>query len=75
MLFGLSYLFKIEGSDRWLFSLSLAQAGEFGFVLLSFSVANQVLPQGLANQLLLVVALSMLLTLMGVVVVGGVPDV
>ncbi|MEO0995815.1 MAG: NAD-binding protein, partial [Pseudomonadota bacterium] len=48
--------------DRWLFSLGLAQAGEFGFVLLSLTVASAVIPQGLADQLLLVVALSMLLT-------------
>ncbi|MEM7302513.1 MAG: cation:proton antiporter [Pseudomonadota bacterium] len=58
----LSFLFGINGSDRWLFSLSLAQAGEFGFVLLSFTVANSVLPAAIADQLLLVVALSMLLT-------------
>ena len=40
----------------------MAQAGEFGFVLLSFTVASNVLPTALADQLLLVVALSMLLT-------------
>lgn len=40
----------------------MAQAGEFGFVLLSFTVANAVIPQPLADQLSLVVALSMLLT-------------
>ena len=62
VLLVLGWLFKIEGSDRWLFGLGLAQAGEFGFVLLSFTVANQVIPQSLADQLLLVVALSMLLT-------------
>ncbi|MBX2839839.1 MAG: monovalent cation:proton antiporter-2 (CPA2) family protein [Gammaproteobacteria bacterium] len=62
ILLGLSKVFKIAGSHRWLFSLSLAQAGEFGFVLLSFTVANHVLPQGVADRLLLVVALSMLLT-------------
>ncbi len=62
ILLGLAYLFRIEGADRWLFALGLAQAGEFGFVLLSFSVANEVLPPALADQLLLVVALSMLLT-------------
>jgi len=62
VLLGLSWIFKIEGSNRWLFSLGLAQAGEFGFVLLSFTVANQVIPQHVADQLLLVVALSMLLT-------------
>ena len=62
VLLALAKVFKIEGQDRWLFGLGLAQAGEFGFVLLSFTVANQVIPQGLADQLLLVVALSMLLT-------------
>ena len=58
----LARLFKLSGSDKWLFSLGLAQAGEFGFVLLSFTVANAVLPSDIADQLLLVVALSMLLT-------------
>ena len=58
----LAIVFKIKGSDRWLFSLGLAQAGEFGFVLLSFTVANQVIPASVADILLLVVALSMLLT-------------
>ena len=55
-------LYKLQGADRWLFSLGLAQAGEFGFVLLSFTVANAVLPRDLADILLLAVALSMLLT-------------
>jgi CPA2 family monovalent cation:H+ antiporter-2 len=58
----LSVFFKIQGAQRWLFALGLAQAGEFGFVLLAFTVANGVLPQALADQLLLIVALSMLLT-------------
>jgi CPA2 family monovalent cation:H+ antiporter-2 len=62
ILFGLSFVFDIRGSDRWLFTLSLAQAGEFGFVLLAFSVGAGVLPPALSDQLLLVVALSMLLT-------------
>ncbi|MFN3171834.1 MAG: cation:proton antiporter [Hyphomicrobiales bacterium] len=62
VLFVLAILFKIRGAHRWLFALGLAQAGEFGFVLLSFTVANAVIPTGLADQLLLVVALSMLLT-------------
>lgn len=58
----LAVLFRIRGADKWLFALGLAQAGEFGFVLLSFTVANAVIPGPLADQLLLVVALSMLLT-------------
>jgi len=62
VLYALSRIFGITGSDRWLFALGLAQAGEFGFVLLSFTVANSVIPAALAQQLLLVVTLSMLLT-------------
>ncbi|MCH9693577.1 MAG: monovalent cation:proton antiporter-2 (CPA2) family protein [Gammaproteobacteria bacterium] len=62
VLYGLSRIFKIGGADRWLFSLGLAQAGEFGFVLLSFTVASSVIPPALAERLMLVVALSMLLT-------------
>jgi CPA2 family monovalent cation:H+ antiporter-2 len=62
VLFVLAIIFKIKGADRWLFALGLAQAGEFGFVLLSFTVANSVIPVGLSDQLLLVVAISMLLT-------------
>lgn len=62
VLFVLAVIFRIEKSNRWLFALSLAQAGEFGFVLLSFTVQNHVLPQGIAQTLSLVVALSMFLT-------------
>lgn len=58
----LALLFRIRAADRWLFALGLAQAGEFGFVLLSFTVAGGIIPSALADQLLLVVALSMLLT-------------
>lgn len=62
ILFALTFVFGIKGSNRYLFALGLAQAGEFGFVLLSFTVQNGVIPQELASTLLLVVALSMLLT-------------
>ena len=62
VLYILAVVFKVEGSDRWLMTLGLAQAGEFGFVLLSFTVANAVIPKPTADLLLLVVAISMLLT-------------
>ena len=62
VLFTLALIFKIKNSDRWLFTLSLAQAGEFGFVLLSFSAQNHVLPADIVQTLSLVVALSMFLT-------------
>ncbi|MCC4223115.1 monovalent cation:proton antiporter-2 (CPA2) family protein [Vibrio campbellii] len=62
ILFVIALTFRIKGSNRWLFTLSLAQAGEFGFVLLSFSVQNHVIPFELSQTLALVVAISMFLT-------------
>ncbi len=62
VLYLLALFFKIGGSDRWLFSLGLAQAGEFGFVLLALAVSNAAIPVDLADNLLLIVALSMLFT-------------
>ena len=62
VLYCLAIVFKVKGSDRWLFALGLAQAGEFGFVLLSLTVGIAVIPEDIADQLLLIVALSMLLT-------------
>ncbi|GGF54350.1 cation:proton antiporter domain-containing protein [Alteromonas lipolytica] len=54
--------FGLKGSNRWLLTLSLAQAGEFGFVLISFAAQNNVLATDLIALLQLVVALSMFLT-------------
>jgi len=62
ILLVLGVLFKLRGRDLWLFTLGLAQAGEFGFVLISFSVNTNVLAPQLSQFLLLIVALSMLLT-------------
>jgi len=58
----LARTFGIGSSDRWLVTLGLAQAGEFGFVLLSFSLQNNVIPADIAQLLALVVAISMFLT-------------
>jgi CPA2 family monovalent cation:H+ antiporter-2 len=46
VLFGLARLFTAAAGDRWLFTLALAQAGEFGFVLLSLQPAEQRHPGG-----------------------------
>ncbi|MGJ8610235.1 MAG: cation:proton antiporter domain-containing protein [Octadecabacter sp.] len=62
VLFMLALLFNLKGRARWLFTLGLAQAGEFGFVLISFSVQQSVLTTSLSADLLLVVALSMMIT-------------
>ncbi|MGB7240728.1 MAG: monovalent cation:proton antiporter-2 (CPA2) family protein [Sulfitobacter sp.] len=62
ILWVLGRAFKLKGRDQWLFALGLAQAGEFGFILVSFSVQQQILPKDIAETLLLVIALSMLIT-------------
>lgn len=54
--------FKLRGRDHWLFTLGLAQAGEFGFVLLAFSTKQNVIPPDLSQKLLMIVALTMLIT-------------
>lgn len=62
ILYGLGRAFKLRGRDQWLFTLGLAQAGEFGFVLISFSRQQSILPGYVGDRLLLIVALSMLIT-------------
>ena len=62
ILFGLGHLFRLRGHDRRLFTLGLAQAGEFGFVLISFALGQRILTPGLAQTALLVVTMSMLAT-------------
>ncbi len=54
--------FKLRGRDHWLFTLGLAQAGEFGFVLLAFSIQQNVIPPALSQKLLMIIALTMLIT-------------
>lgn len=61
VLLGLSLIFKIKGRDRWLFAISLAQGGEFGFLLVSFARSSGTLPVGAGQLSLLVISLSMLL--------------
>ncbi|MCF2870159.1 cation:proton antiporter [Octadecabacter sp. G9-8] len=62
VLYVLALLFKLDTRARWLFTLGLAQAGEFGFVLIAFSVDTAVLGAQLSSELLLIVALSMMIT-------------
>jgi CPA2 family monovalent cation:H+ antiporter-2 len=58
----LTLIYNLKGIDRWLFSLGLAQAGEFGLVLVTLSITKAVLPRELADTLILIITLSMLLT-------------
>jgi glutathione-regulated potassium-efflux system protein KefB len=54
--------FGLRRRDHWLFTLGLAQAGEFGFVLVTFALQQGVLTEFVGGDLLTVIALSMLLT-------------
>ena len=62
VLFALGWAFGLRGRDLRLFTLSLAQAGEFGFLLIAFSTQQRVMPGSMGEILLIVIALSMLVT-------------
>jgi CPA2 family monovalent cation:H+ antiporter-2 len=55
-------IFGMRGRDRWLFVLALAQGGEFGFLIVSFSRSQGILSEATGQVVLLVISLSMLLT-------------
>jgi CPA2 family monovalent cation:H+ antiporter-2 len=62
VLLALTVPFHLHGRDRWLFTLGLAQAGEFGFLVVAFAVQRLILPGEVAQMALVVISLSMLLT-------------
>jgi len=62
VLFGVGKLYKKSNDQNLLFSIGLSQAGEFGFVILSFGMQISIVQTTIANQTLAVIALSMLLT-------------
>ena len=62
VLYGIAKFAGIPPSQRGLFSLTLAQGGEFGFVLFGFAVTAGAMDAHIANQLILAVALSMAMT-------------
>lgn len=62
ILWVLAAVFKLDGGHRYWFTFALAQGGEFGFVLLSFSLQNGVLPTETVSVLTVTIALSMVLT-------------
>jgi len=62
VLFLLSKVFKMTLSSGMLFSFALAQGGEFAFVLFSFATQNNVISTDIVSPLIVVVALTMLIT-------------
>jgi len=62
VLLALTTVFNLKGRDRWLFALGLAQAGEFGFLIISFARSEGVLALAAGQMALLIISLSMLMT-------------
>ena len=62
VLLVLGRVFKLQLADNLMFSVLLAQGGEFAFLLVSFALQSHALNFETANQLILVVVLSMVLT-------------
>ncbi|MDX2416034.1 MAG: monovalent cation:proton antiporter-2 (CPA2) family protein [Xanthomonadales bacterium] len=62
VLIVLGRAFKLQIADNLMFGFLLAQGGEFAFLLVSFALQSNALNFEIANQLILVVVLSMVLT-------------
>ncbi len=62
VLYILGLVFGLRRRALWLFTLSLAQAGEFGFVLIAFTGKTNVIPDSMTGILLLTVTMTMLIT-------------
>ena len=68
ILLALGSLFRLKLADNLMFSFILAQGGEFAFLLFSFATQTHVLDTELTNLLIVVVALSMVLTPLMIIV-------
>jgi monovalent cation:proton antiporter-2 (CPA2) family protein len=62
LLFALARAFGMQVQHASPLAVTLAQGGEFGFVLFSLAVSNQIMPAGLAQILVIVVTISMAMT-------------
>ena len=58
----LGRLFGLKLADNLMYSVMLAQGGEFAFLLFAYATQSQVLERGLANLLIAVVVISMMIT-------------
>ena len=61
-------IFKMKFDQNILFAFSLAQGGEFAFVLFSFAVQNHVVSNTFASPLIAAVAISMALTPLALII-------
>lgn len=64
----LGRIFGLKLADNLMFAFILAQGSEFAFLLFSYAMQTQVLSSDLANQMIVVVALSMVVTPLMIIV-------
>ncbi|KQQ34853.1 potassium transporter [Rhizobium sp. Leaf306] len=62
VLLPLAWFFRVRGPAGWLFTLGLAQAGEFGFVLLTIGEDRELLSSTTVSVSVLIITFSMVLT-------------
>ncbi len=62
VLLGIGKIYKKKMDQNLIFAFGLSQAGEFGFVILSFSMELNIIPTILANQIMAIIAISMIST-------------
>ena len=62
VLYYLGRLFDLDRPARWLLAFSLAEVGEFAFVLITYGLQNRIYGEGTAAPLVAAVAISMVLT-------------
>jgi monovalent cation:proton antiporter-2 (CPA2) family protein len=62
VLYFLGKVFGLKSGQEFLFAFALAQGGEFAFVIISFAGQNAILNDQVSGTILIVVALSMLIT-------------
>lgn len=60
ILIGVGRIYKMSSDQNLLFSFILSQGGEFGFVVLGFASQLNIMPSFLANQMMAVIAISMI---------------
>jgi len=59
VLLGVGKIYKKSADQNLLFAFALSQAGEFGFVIFGFALQLNLIPVELSNQMMAVIALSM----------------
>lgn len=62
VLFGVGLLYKKQSDQNFMFSFALSQAGEFGFVIMSFALQLNIVESSLSSQVMAIIAISMLIT-------------